>query len=63
MKSNFVKQQHYIPQFALKYFENEDGKISFTRINNKPLKLLKTKSIKLMQEKDFYEVRGSVAKF
>ncbi|EFQ11959.1 hypothetical protein HMPREF9504_02566 [Enterococcus faecalis TX0102] len=57
MKSNFVKQQHYIPQFALKYFENEDGKISFTRINNKPLKLLKTKSIKLMQEKDFYEVR------
>lgn len=57
MKENFVKHQHYIPQFALKYFESEDEKILFTQIDREPLKQLKAKSNKLMQEKDFYEIK------
>jgi len=57
VKSNYVKQQHYIPQFALKYFENEKKMIPFTRIDKKPLEFMKTKSTKLMQEKDFYEIK------
>lgn len=57
MKSNFVKQQHFIPQFALKYFGDDQKRLSFTRINKRPLKFLKAKANKLMQERDFYEIK------
>jgi len=57
MKKNYVKQEHYIPQFALKNFRNKNNKIPFVNIKKTPLKLLCTSSTKLMQEKDFYEIK------
>lgn len=57
MKKDYVKQEHYIPQFALKNFQNKNNKIPFVYIKKKPLKLLCTSSTKLMQEKDFYEIK------
>lgn len=57
MKKDYVKQEHYIPQFALKNFRNNNNKIPFVNIKKKPLKLLYTSSTKLMQERDFYEIK------
>ncbi|MBO0457750.1 DUF4238 domain-containing protein [Enterococcus hulanensis] len=59
MKEEYVKKEHYIPQFALKYFQNEDGRIPFTDIKKKPLKIITSKSNNLMHEKDFYEIKDS----
>lgn len=56
-KMNFVKQQHYIPQFALKNFQKDDNKISYTIIKQSPLKVHKSGPMKIMQEKDFYEIK------
>lgn len=57
MKKKYVKRQHYIPQFALKNFQNKNNKIPFVNVKKKPLKLLCTSSTKLMQERDFYEIK------
>lgn len=57
MKNKYVKRQHYIPQFALKFFRNKNNKIPFVNIKKKPLKLLCTSTINLMQERDFYEIK------
>ncbi|MCT1177729.1 DUF4238 domain-containing protein [Pediococcus pentosaceus] len=54
----FVKKQHYIPRFALKYFTSENGKISYTNIRHEKLRLLMGDVRDLMQEKNFYEVKN-----
>lgn len=59
MKEKHVKQEHYIPQFALKFFANKDNKIPFTNIKKNPLKLLYASTQKVMQERDFYEIKDS----
>lgn len=32
MKKDYVKKQHYIPQFALKSFQNKQKRIAYTNI-------------------------------
>lgn len=59
MKREFVKREHYIPQFALKYFGNEQGKLPFVNIETAPFKLLFSSTTKLMQERDFYEIKNA----
>ena len=57
MKKNYVKHQHYIPQFALSSFQNSQGKIPYTIIGEKQLNIYYSTTNKLMQERDFYEFK------
>lgn len=63
MKDNYVKKQHFIPQFALKSFQNKEKKIAFTNIEKDPLKLFFSQTENLMQEKDFYEIKTEEGKY
>lgn len=57
VKKNYVKQQHYIPQFVLKNFQKENNRILFTNIKQAPLKIHESSPMKLMRENDFYEIK------
>lgn len=57
VKKNYVKQQHYIPQFVLKNFQIDNSQILFTNIKKSPLEIHKSRPMKLMQEKNFYEIK------
>ncbi|WP_029486862.1 DUF4238 domain-containing protein [Enterococcus gallinarum] len=58
MKNSFVRQEHYIPQFVLKYFGDTNGKVSFVNVGASPIKMLKGSALKVMQERDFYEIKN-----
>ncbi|TPR55234.1 DUF4238 domain-containing protein [Enterococcus sp. OL5] len=58
MVNSFVKQEHYIPQFVLKYFENNQGNVSFVNVEVSPIKMLRGSVPKIMQERDFYEIKN-----
>lgn len=58
MANSFVKQEHYIPQFVLKYFENNQGNVSFVNVEVSPIKMLRGSVPKIMQERDFYEIKN-----
>ncbi|EOZ5986975.1 DUF4238 domain-containing protein [Enterococcus faecium] len=59
MKKDYVKKQHYIPQFALKSFQNKQKRIAYTNIEKNPLRIYYSRTDNLMQEKDFYEIKSS----
>ncbi|MFQ9320639.1 MAG: DUF4238 domain-containing protein [Enterococcus durans] len=59
MKKDYVKKQHYIPQFALKSFQNKQKRIAYTNIEKNPLEIYYSRTENLMQEKDFYEIKSS----
>lgn len=56
-KRSFAKQQHYIPQFVLKNFQNEDNNILLADAKRFPMKAIKSSFNKVMREKDFYEIK------
>lgn len=58
MKKEYVKKQHYIPQFVLRTFVNSSKGIPFVNIKKQPLELMYSKPINLMQERDFYEIKN-----
>lgn len=57
VRKSFVKNQHYIPQFVLKNFQRDDNKILFVNTKQFTLKTAKSSPMRLMREKDFYEIK------
>lgn len=57
MKKEYVKKQHYIPQFALKAFEKNKNGIPFVNISNEPIRLMYSKTMNIMVKRDFYEIK------
>lgn len=53
MVNSFVKQEHYIPQFVLKYFENNQGNVSFVNVEVSPIKMLRGSVPKIMRREIF----------
>lgn len=58
MKKEYVRKQHYIPQYALKAFQTGKKGIPFINLHHEPIKLRYSQSRDLMQEKDFYEIKN-----
>ncbi|MHA6250737.1 DUF4238 domain-containing protein [Oceanobacillus sp. CAU 1775] len=58
-KIDYVKQQHFMPQFVLENFRTENNQILFINTSNNPLVVCKSNPKKLMRENDFYEVKDA----
>ncbi|EEM14152.1 MULTISPECIES: DUF4238 domain-containing protein [Bacillus] len=56
-KKDFVKKQHYIPQFSIKPFEITEGYCRTVILKTTPFKITKMSTRNIMQENDLYEVK------
>ncbi|MGG4308756.1 DUF4238 domain-containing protein [Bacillus anthracis] len=58
-KNDFVKKQHYIPQFSIKPFEITDGYCLTVILKTTPFKITRMSTKNIMQENDLYEVKDT----
>ncbi|MBG9749532.1 hypothetical protein ABD81_30010 [Bacillus thuringiensis] len=62
-KKEFVKKQHYIPQFSIRPFEITKGYCLAVNLETKPFEILEKKTENIMQEYDLYEVKDNNGKY
>ncbi|MYW23031.1 DUF4238 domain-containing protein [Bacillus thuringiensis] len=58
-KNDFVKKQHYIPQFSIKPFEITEGYCLTVILKTTPFKITRMSTKNIMQENDLYEVKNT----
>lgn len=59
VKKDFVKKQHYIPQFSIKPFEITEGYCLTVILKTTPCKITRMSTRNIMQENDLYEVKDT----
>ncbi|MGE1109223.1 DUF4238 domain-containing protein [Bacillus wiedmannii] len=62
-KKEFVKKQHYIPQFSIRPFEITKGYCLTVNLETNPFEISEKKTENIMQEKDLYEVKDNDGKY
>ncbi|MFB7350993.1 DUF4238 domain-containing protein [Bacillus thuringiensis] len=62
-KKEFVKKQHYIPQFSIRPFEITKGYCLAVNLETNPFEILEKKTENIMQELDLYEVKDNNGKY
>ncbi|MDA2385622.1 DUF4238 domain-containing protein [Bacillus cereus] len=62
-KKEFVKKQHYIPQFSIRPFEITKGYCLTVNLETNPFEISENKTENIMQENDLYEVKDSEGKY
>lgn len=58
-KKEFVKKQHYIPQFSIRPFEITKGYCLAVNLETNPFEIVENKTENIMQEHDLYEVKDN----
>lgn len=58
-KNQYVKKQHFIPQFSIRPFEVVKGECLTINLEQIPLKAVLKKTADVMQEIDLYESKDS----
>lgn len=59
----FVRKEHYIPQFSIRPFEIFDGFCLTVSLKATPFEILQKKTENIMQEIDLYEVRDNAGNY
>lgn len=62
-KKEFVKKQHYIPQFSIRPFEITKGYCLTVNLETNPFEISEKKTENIMQENDLYEVKDNDGKY